>query len=134
MTIKQFANQQAISTQAVYKKLKRAGINPTSIKQGDTQEITEEGIKLLCQLFDNQSTETEQSTEALKVEIKLLNQRLQELTADRDRWAEIAKTAQEALQREQQATQQAQALQMATLQTLKRPSIWARLTGKTKSE
>lgn len=134
MTIKQFAKEQSISTQAVYQKMKRAGIDPASIKKEKSQELTEEGIKQLEQLFVNKTTDVEQTTEALKVEIELLNQRLQELTADRDRWAEIAKTAQEALQREQQATQQAQALQMATLQALKRPSIWARLTGKTKNE
>lgn len=132
MTIKEFATKQSISTQAVYKKLKAAGIPVSSIKQGNSQKLTAEGIKLLESIFDKPEVD---SVENLKVENQLLKQQIEELKADRDRWAEIAKTAQESLQKEQQATHQAQALQMATLQAIgQKRSLWARLTGKTKDE
>ena len=64
----------------------------------------------------------------------LLKAQIEEIKADRDRWAELAKTAQESLQREQQATHQAQAIQMATIQAMQKRSLWARLTGKTKDD
>ena len=47
MTIKEFAKSQSISTQAVYQKLKTAKIPLSSIKQDNSQELTEDGIKLL---------------------------------------------------------------------------------------
>ena len=134
MTIKQFAKIYSISTQAVYQKLKAQGIKPNEIKQGNTQELTEEGIKQLEKIFTKKSKEESESIEGLKVENQLLKQQIEELKADRDRWAELAKTAQESLQREQQATHQAQAIQMATIQAIQKRSLWARLTGKTKDD
>ncbi len=134
MTIKQFAKKYSISPQAVYQKLKAAGIPLTDIKQGNTQELTEEGIKRLESIFVKKSKEESAEVERLKVENQLLKAQIEEIKADRDRWAELAKTAQESLQREQQATHQAQAIQMATLQAMQKRSLWARLTGKTKDD
>ncbi len=134
MTIKQFAKKYSISPQAVYQKLKAAGITLTDIKQGNTQELTEEGIKRLESIFVKKSKEESAEVERLKVENQLLKAQIEEIKADRDRWAELAKTAQESLQREQQATHQAQAIQMATLQAMQKRSLWARLTGKTKDD
>ena len=134
MTIKQFAKKYSISPQAVYQKLKAAGITLTDIKQGNTQELTEEGIKRLESIFVKKSKEESAEVERLKVENQLLKAQIEEIKADRDRWAELAKTAQESLQREQQATHQAQAIQMATIQAMQKRSLWARLTGKTKDD
>ena len=134
MTIKQFAKKYSISPQAVYQKLKAAGITLTDIKQGNTQELTEEGIKRLESIFVKKSKEESAEVERLKVENQLLKAQIEEIKADRDRWAELAKTAQESLQREQQATHQAQAIQMATLQAMQKRSLWARLTGKIKDD
>lgn len=135
MTIKQFAKKYSISPQAVYQKLKAAGIPLSDIKQGNSQELTEEGIKQLESIFVKKSKEESAEVERLKVENQLLKAQIEEIKADRDRWAELAKTAQESLQREQQATHQAQAIQMATIQAIgQKRSLWARLTGKTKDE
>jgi len=141
MTIKQFAKKYSISTQAVYQKLKAANIQLSDIKQGNSQELTEEGLRQLESIFANKSKEKTESIERLKVENQLLNDQIKEIKADRDRWAAAAKAAQEALaaaqealQREQQATHQAQAIQMATIQTMQKRSLWARLTGKTKDD
>lgn len=134
MTIKQFAKKYSISPQAVYQKLKAAGIPLSDIKQGNTQELTEEGLKRLESIFVKKSKEESAEIERLKVENQLLKAQIEEIKADRDRWAELAKTAQESLQREQQATHQAQAIQMATLQAMQKRSLWARLTGKTKDD
>ena len=134
MTIKEFAKIYSISTQAVYQKLKAQGIKPNEIKQGNSQELTEEGIKQLESIFVKKSKEESAEVERLKVENQLLKQQIEELKADRDRWAELARTAQESLQREQQATHQAQAIQMATIQAMQKRSLWARLTGKVKDD
>ena len=134
MTIKQFAKKYSISPQAVYQKLKAAGIPLSDIKQGNSQELTEEGIKQLESIFVKKSKEESAEVERLKVENQLLKAQIEEIKADRDRWAELAKTAQESLQREQQATHQAQAIQMATIQAMQKRSLWARLTGKVKDD
>lgn len=134
MTIKQFAKKYSISPQAVYQKLKAAGIPLSDIKQGNSQELTEEGIKQLESIFVKKSKEESAEVERLKVENQLLKAQIEEIKADRDRWAELAKTAQESLQREQQATHQAQAIQMATIQAMQKRSLWARLTGKIKDD
>ena len=134
MTIKQFAKKYSISPQAVYQKLKAAGIHLSDIKQGNSQELTEEGIKQLESIFVKKSKEESAEVERLKVENQLLKAQIEEIKADRDRWAELAKTAQESLQREQQATHQAQAIQMATIQAMQKRSLWARLTGKIKDD
>lgn len=142
MTIKQFAKKYSISTQAVYQKLKAANIPLTDIKQGDTQELTDEGIKQLEKIFAKKNKENTETIERLKIENQLLNDQIKEIRADRERWVIAAKTAQEALaaaqealQREQQATHQAQAIQMATIQAIgPKRSLWARITGKTKDD
>ncbi len=135
MTIKEFAKNYSITPQAVYQKLKVLKIPLDSVKKGNSQELTEEGIKKLESIFLKKSKEETESIERLKIENEFLKNQIKELKAERDKWAEIAKTAQESLQREQQATHQAQAIQMATIQNLgAKKSWWARITGKTGKE
>ena len=132
MTIKEFANSLSISPQAVYKRLKGAGIALDSIRQENSSELTDEGLKQLETLFENtvEKTVNESTIEpveltALKVENEFLKQRIADLTADRDRWAALAEAA-------QQTAQQAQALNMANLKALPAPrrSLWDVITGK----
>ena len=135
MTIKEFAKKQSISTQAVYQKLKAAGISLNSIKQGNSQELTQEGIKQLENIFFKKNKEESNSIESLKLENKFLKEQLEQLKKQLEQLQSDCNKLQDLLQREQQATHQAQAIQMATIQALsKKPSLWARLTGKTKDE
>lgn len=132
MTIKEFAKQHSISPQAVYQRLKASGIPIDSIREGKTAELTQEGLEKLSSLFvkpvDNavkEETVSISQFNALQVENEFLKKRIEELTADRDRWAAQAEAA-------QQTAQQAQALNMANLKALPAPrqSIWERITGK----
>lgn len=136
MTIKEFAKQQSISPQAVYQRLKAAGIPIDSIREGKTSELTPDGLEKLSSLFlkpvENSVKEETVSInqfKALQLENEFLKKRIEELTADRDRWAAQAEAA-------QQTAQQAQALNMANLKALPAPrqSIWERITGRRNKE
>lgn len=140
MTIKEFAKQQSISPQAVYQRLKVAGIPLDSIRDGKTSEITPDGLEKLSSLFlkpvekDVENSVKEENFsinqfKALQLENEFLKKRIEELTADRDRWAAQAEAA-------QQTAQQAQALNMANLKALPAPrqSIWERITGRRNKE
>ena len=147
MTIKEFAKSQGITTQAVYQKIKAAGIDLASIRKENTAELTAEGLEV-CKRLYSKADETikkenmvlkerlealEKERNALQIaldskeqEIEQKEQEIKRITAERDRWASMAEAAQETAQR-------AQALQMASIQALKRPprlSLWQRLTGK----
>lgn len=143
MTIKEFATLQGISTQAVYNKLKTAGVKLQVIKQGNTAELTEDGENILKGLFASNLKNSGNTCKNFKVEndLKALENALQEVenlkkeletvTEDRDRWkaqaeeyAEIAKSTQKFAERMQDllieaqaATQRAQALDMARIQS-----------------
>lgn len=136
MTIKEFAKQQSISPQAVYQRLKAAGIPIDSIREGKTSELTPDGLEKLSSLFlkpvENpvkEETVSMNQFKALQLENEFLKKRIEELTADRDRWAAQAEAA-------QQTAQQAQALNMANLKALPAPrqSIWERITGRRNKE
>ena len=140
MTIKEFAKQQSISPQAVYQRLKAAGIPIDSIREGKTSELTPDGLEKLSSLFlkpvekavENpvkEETVSMNQFKDLQLENEFLKKRIEELTADRDRWAAQAEAA-------QQTAQQAQALNMANLKALPAPrqSIWERITGRRNKE
>lgn len=115
MTIKELAKELGISTQAIYQRLKAADIRLDEIKQGKTPELTDDGAAQIRTMFtktaDKQTNDTTGALQALQLENSLLKARIEELTADRDRWAAMAAAA-------QQTAQQAQAL---TLQALPAP-------------
>ena len=141
MTIKEIARKRGITTQAVYQKIKAAGLDISDLREENSAKLSEKGIAAVEKLFTNQKEkETQAIKRANELEIKVksledelitLEKRLQEAREDRDRWAEQAKAA-------QQTAQQAQALNLATLQRITAPeekeserrSFWARLTGK----
>lgn len=141
MTIKEFSREQGVSVQAVYQKLKAAGVKISSIKKEKSQELTAEGLEVCRKLYlkqDESKTKEiaalnerlaalEAENKNLKADLEREKQKTEELKAERDRWAAAAEAA-------QVTAQQAQALQMASLKALPAPrrSLWARLTGKDK--
>lgn len=122
MTIKEVAKQRGISPQAVYARLKAAGIDAASITDAKTHQITEEGLKQIDNLFEKQSNKTstidsqDNRLESLQAEIESLKARLKAAEEQRDEWKAQADAWKEAAQQAQQTAQQAQALNMATLQ------------------
>ena len=148
MTIKELAKEKGISTQAVYQKLKAAGIQISSIKQENAQDLTPEGLEQINQLFtkgiekngqengdfidklkslqlENERLKDEKAL--LKFQVDELKAMIDELRADRDRWAAQAESA-------QQTAQQAQALNLAAIQALPAPKEkakwWQRFSRK----
>ncbi len=108
MTIKEFSKELGISTQAVYQRIKAAGIQLDSLKEPGSQELSEDGRKQLAQLFTKQQSTNDDLIKSLQTENEFLKQRCKELEADRDRW-------QQATEQAQQLAAQAQALSMARL-------------------
>ena len=58
MTIKEFAKEQGISTQAVYQRLKKNKIRVEAVTEKGTGEITGEGQTILERLFDPENRQT----------------------------------------------------------------------------
>lgn len=108
MTIKEFSKELGISTQAVYQRIKAVGIQLDSLKEPESQELSESGRKQLAQLFTKQQSTNDDLIKSLQTENEFLKQRCKELEADRDRW-------QQATEQAQQLAAQAQALSMARL-------------------
>lgn len=141
MTIKEFAKMQGITTQAVYQRIKAAGLKLSDIKKNNSAELTAEGLEACKRLYSTDNEDVKRENKAIKEQLKALEaenadlkktleakeQEINRLTAEKDRWASMAEQA-------QQTAQQAQALQMASLKALPAPrrSLWARLMGKGK--
>lgn len=128
MTIKQFAKEKGVSTQAVYQKIKAAGLEISDLRAENSAELTESGLKAVNQLFVKQKEKTDNKeklvdrVKELEKQVSMLESALQEARADRDRWAAQAEAA-------QQTAQQAQALNMATLKALPAPQPPAERRG-----
>lgn len=120
MNIKEFAKSIGISTQAVYQRIKGAGIALDSLKEPGTQDLSEDGKKQLAQLFTKQQTTNDDLQKSLQTENEFLKQRCADLEADRDRWQRAAEQA-------QQLAAQAQALSLARLPAPRRSLLdWLR--------
>lgn len=124
MNIKEFAKSIGISTQAVYQRIKGAGIALDSLKEPGTQDLSEDGKKQLAQLFAKQQTTNDglqkSLQKSLQTENEFLKQRCADLEADRDRWQRAAEQA-------QQLAAQAQALSLARLPAPRRSLLdWLR--------
>ena len=147
MTIKEFAKGQGITTQAVYQRIKAAGIDLAGIKKSNSAELTAEGLETLRNIFaKNESSNgakiaeykatiasLQTQVEKLKEEKAAAREELEAAKQSAESWREqaaqqaeavkaaqaIAAKLQEALEREQQTAQQAQALNMASIQALK---------------
>jgi len=149
MTIKEFAKGQGITTQAVYQRIKAAGIDLAGIKKSNSAELTAEGLEALRNLFTKNEggsgakiAEYKAAIASLQTQVEKLKEEKAEARAEleaakqsAEQWrqqaeqqAEAVKAAQtiaaklqEALEREQQTAQQAQALNMASIQAFKKP-------------
>lgn len=120
MTIKELAKELGISTQAIYQRIKAAGIQLDSLKEPGSQELSEDGRKQLAQLFTKQQSTNDDLQKTLQTENEFLKQRCKELEADRDRWQQAAEQA-------QQLAAQAQALSLARLPAPRRSLLdWLR--------
>lgn len=120
MTIKEFSKELGISTQAIYQRIKAAGMQLDSLKTPGSQELSDEGRKQLAQLFTKQQPTNGDLQKSLQAENELLKQRCKELEADRDRWQHVAEQA-------QQLAAQAQALSLARLPAPRRSLLeWLR--------
>ena len=51
MTIRDFANSKGVTVQAVYARMKGAGLATTDLQEGDSKELSTEGIKILEGLY-----------------------------------------------------------------------------------
>lgn len=171
MTIKEFAKNQGITTQAVYARIKAAGVELSSIKKEKSPELTTEGIEILNSIFEKgegasaaKVSEYKAIVARLQAQLEKMEKELEEARNDAEKekegadgwkaqsdyWREIAEKAQEtalnaqeiasklhdSLQDAQRTAQQAQALNLASIQALKAapqaPKIkwWQRLLGK----
>jgi uncharacterized coiled-coil protein SlyX len=113
MTIKQYAEQQGISPQAVYQRLKKNGIRVDTLTEANSGELTGEGIIVLDKLFDPENRATkplkdekiealEEQLTALKAEkaalqekVDSLTNRVEELKQDKDNYFQALLKAQD---------------------------------------
>ena len=77
MTIQEIAKKHGISAQAAYKRLKKAGIDIASLKDG-SGKLTEEGVRKVLEVFPDDAPETER----LKAELNRLTTEVEKLTTD----------------------------------------------------
>ncbi|MBQ2756041.1 MAG: hypothetical protein IJF27_05165 [Oscillospiraceae bacterium] len=140
MTIAEIAASLGVSKQAVYQKIKRAGLSVNTLKDHNTGEFTDEGAQTIVNLFNNTprpnidvSTPSVEQVETinalnndidrLNIEVDRLNDLVEQLTNERD-------FLREALLQAQKSADQAQQLQAMTLTKLlpaPRPGIAERL-------
>ena len=90
MTIKEVAELHGMSVQAVYKRIKAAGYNLTSLKDAETGQISREGQAVIFSLFENKKpysaseNELKQEVERLKLEKQQLLEKIEILEQSRD--------------------------------------------------
>lgn len=140
MTIAEIAARLGVSKQAVYQKIKRAGLSINALKDHNTGEFTDDGAQTIVNLFNNAPrSDVDVSTpsagqvetinalnsdiDRLKTEVDRLNNLVEQLTGERD-------FLREALLQAQKSADQAQQLQAMTLTKLlpaPRPGIAERL-------
>ena len=87
MTLKEYAATIGVSVQAVYKRVKANGLNLDQLRDKETGQLTEEGLKEVDKIFNLDSTKVE-SVEQLKTEVEKLKTQVDMLTAERDRLLE----------------------------------------------
>jgi len=78
MTIKQYADQQGVSPQAVYQRLKKNKIKVESLTEKGTGELTGEGTVILDKLFAAENRQIKPTKDGL---IEELNKQITELRA-----------------------------------------------------
>lgn len=81
MNIKDFAELYGVSSQAVYQRINRAGLNIKKLKDSDTGELSEAGQEAIKQLFSQHS---QVSVDELKDEINTLQKELASLKSENE--------------------------------------------------
>ena len=114
MTIKEVAHLAGITQQAVYKRIKAAGIDLGAIKDKETGQFTAEGEAAIMALFEQKNANSPE-VERLRMKIEILQQQVDSLTSERDFLRSML-----------EQTNQLQAVTLAKLPG-ERPSFWARL-------
>lgn len=153
MTIKEFAKEKGITTQAVYQRIKAAGLDFKALKKENSPELTKDGITILNGLFDKNRVQNESKTSeikakitALQLEVEKLKEENERLRNDRDAWKEqaeswkasataaqeISSRIQAALEQAQEIAQREQALHLTALKTAsqRRLTLKERITGR----
>lgn len=125
MTIKEFAKSKGISTQAVYQRIKGAGLTLDTLR--DAQGLTQDGLRQLEALFTAPATDGRQK--ALQEQIEALTAALEDMRKQRDQWQRQAEQTAAALEVAQRIADQAQQLNAAAIHQPRKGFI-ARLLGK----
>ena len=85
MNIREFAAKNGVSRQAVYSKLKAAGIALTDVTQDGTGVLTADGQAVLERLYGSFSTRQDKSTDTLTTMVSTVYvEQIAALTAERD--------------------------------------------------
>lgn len=133
MNIKDFAELYGVSSQAVYQRINRAGLNIKKLKDPDTGELSEAGQEAIKQLFTQHS---QVSVDELKDEINTLQKELASLKSENE--AIKARVHELETERDWLRGQHSELLSRIpaalpaagqTVQTEKR-GFWARILGK----
>lgn len=152
MTIKEYAKEQGISTQAVYQRLKKNRVKVESVTEKGTGEITAEGVVILNKLFDPENRQTkpakDEQIEAMSAQISELRETLARKEERIESLESALKEAREDVKYWQQAFTKEQEIHSLLLRVLPAPQeqeqsetpkpgggsekrgFWARLTGK----
>ena len=153
MTIVDFAKETGLSKQAIYQRLKRKNIKLSDIQQPDSNELTQEGLFTLTELFGIKATDNgkaaKPSTAGASVDLEKVNtdnteERIKQLeeenkqlkaTIEELRAAAAAKDQQliEAYRQQADFAQQI-ALKRLPGETAPRRTLWERITGRGKHQ
>ena len=133
MTIKQFAEEQGISTQAVYKKIKERKLNVNQLKDEEGKELSQEGIGILANLFGNERKKVEEKNNDFQPKIQHLEEENAILKAELEKVKALLQMKDSMIDMLKSQLDYMQRLQALTLQRIpdQRPTLWQRLTGKT---
>ena len=121
MTIKEIAQQQGMTVQAVYKRIKAAGIDINTLKNPKTGRFTDDGEKVVLSIVESKKpSEAQDSTIKQEVErLRAVNQQLLEkvelLEQSRDDLRNALDAAKQAQEDLRNALNAAQILQRETL-------------------
>ena len=82
MTIVDFAKETGLSKQAIYQKLKRKNIKLSDIQQPDNNELTQEGLLTLTELFKIKVADNGKLTTASKEEVNVDHKKVNDNSAE----------------------------------------------------
>lgn len=145
MTIQDVAEQYKVTPQAVYKRLKSAGIDVKTLKDGETGGLTEDSKAVFEKLFNSEGLtkrgNINQQNEGLKAENETLKRLVDKLESENRELKNRVDELKEDKENIRRALEQAQAVQLALTNRLlpepdeqktNKPGLWQRITGRRK--